>query len=92
MKIPSSFKLLGCTWKVHILAAKHWEDDEAVGYCKPDTAEIYIKRTRRDLMEHTYLHEVLHATLYAMGSKLYDKEEFVDGLSGLLHQVMTSGE
>jgi hypothetical protein len=43
--------------------------------------------------EQTFLHELVHFILDAMGkSELRANEEFVDLFAGLLHQALTTGE
>lgn len=93
MKIPSRFKLMGCEWTVRIIPAAEWQDAETVGLCSFERGEITIKqRDRADLMEQVLMHEYIHAVLEAMHSKLYDDEDFVDIVAGLLHQVLVTAE
>jgi hypothetical protein len=42
--------------------------------------------------EQAFLHELIHAVLYCMGNPMYDDEAFVDTMSGLIHQALTSAK
>lgn len=45
------------------------------------------------ILDHTFLHEVIHAILWEMGERrLYNNEKFVDLLSNLLCQVLRTLE
>lgn len=45
------------------------------------------------MIEHTYLHEVLHHILDMLGyHELQSDEQFVDSVSGLIHQALTTAE
>ena len=92
MKIPKSFQLLGREWRVIVIPKSKWQDAEAVGICVFDSCEIRLMRQKREAMEHVLMHEYTHAALYAMGSKLTTNESFVDNLSGLFHQILTTGK
>jgi len=49
-------------------------------------------RTQED-DEQTFLHELTHHILHAMGeTKLNDNEKFVDMFAGFLHQALTTME
>lgn len=57
---------------------------------QPDSETI--PRDRSD-NEQTFLHELTHHILHAMGeTKLNDNEKFVDMFSGFLHQALTTME
>jgi hypothetical protein len=46
-----------------------------------------------EMQEHTFLHELTHFILNAMGeSELRGNEKFVDVFSGLLHQALVTME
>ena len=92
MRRPKGFQLLGRHWTVRIIPKKDWKDEASVGLCSFEKCEISIMRNTPEAMEHVLLHEYLHAALDAMGSKLYSNEPFVDNLSGLLHQILTSAK
>ncbi len=91
MKIPKEFKLAGITWKV-------LEDpmmiDSAFGFCRQSEACIYLnpsKTISREMREQTFLHELVHSIMYAMGKSTHD-EEFVDVFSAFLHQYLKSAK
>lgn len=93
MKIPATFQLLGCTYVVGIVARKDWKfADDEVGMFDPLSKTIYIRKESKALMQHTFLHEVVHAILGAMNHSLYESEDFVDLFSGLLHQALLTAE
>ena len=94
MKIPGSFQLLGKSYSVRIIPEREWTESETWGVCSPEKRQIIIKGgLSRETTEHVYLHEVTHAILDAMGrDRLYADESFVDLLSGLFHQALTSGK
>lgn len=92
MKIPRTFRLLGTEYTVRLIPRDEWDQDaECVGLFKPQACEIHIQERSREAMEHTYLHELLHACILATGrDKLYKDEAFIDMLAGLLHQALTT--
>lgn len=94
MKIPKSFALHGTTYSVVIVRPEEWEgEDEDVGYFIPMRCVIVLKAVNRQLMEHTFCHELVHAIVNAMGEdKLYRNEKFVDTFAGLLHQALLTAE
>ena len=77
---------------MRIVPRVEWPDDNAIGICSFEKCEIKILKGPRLQMEHTFLHEAMHAILEAVNSPLYEKESFVDPVSGLLHQVLTTGD
>lgn len=98
MEIPKSFKLMGRTIKVEYLPMLNFKDG-AVGMAyhrshrvgiQPDCPEY--PRTKEDI-EQTFLHELTHHILFAMGeTKINDNEKFVDMFAGFLHQAITTME
>jgi hypothetical protein len=92
MKIPKRFTLLGCPYVVRVVPVSEWSMDDCVGIFLPQSREIRLRQDKRQALEHAFLHELTHAVLLAMGrEKLYGDEAFVDLLSGLFHQALTSG-
>lgn len=89
MNIPSSFSLLGLRYTVAVIPDAEWKfDPNTVGWWDNDAGRVSIRETSAQLMEHTFLHEVVHGCLSAMGrTALNDDECFVDLLAGLLHQA-----
>jgi hypothetical protein len=98
-RIPRSFQLLGHTIRVEILSVRAWQElgekydfDDAVGYFSPTDKLVLIKRGVQSEMLHTFAHELLHAILDSMNSKLSNDEVFVDNFGGLLAQALATFE
>lgn len=84
---------MGCKWTVRVVQAGEWQDGETVGICSFERSEILLKqRDLDDQLQQTLLHEYVHAALEAMHSKLYEDEDFVDVLAGLLHQILVTAK
>ena len=93
MKIPKQIYLLGHKWEVKILSKGDWPYEGEVGATNFPEMNIEILQGPNSFMEHTYLHELVHACLQYMGETDLDKNErFIDLLSGLIHQAMTLEE
>lgn len=93
MDIPAQITLFGCDYAVKVVQGADWKDEETVGMFYPYAKEIHVRIGAPQSMEHAYLHELTHAMLLAMGrQKLYEDEIFVDLLSGLLHQALTTAK
>lgn len=94
MKIPKSFQLHGTTYEVSCVPEKDWEGEaDELGYFMPQQRRIVVKAGDREIMDHTFCHELVHAVLTHMGEdKLTRNEKFVDMFGGLLHQAMTSAK
>ncbi len=98
LKIPKKITLMGTQYTINIV--EKIDDDElghCYGTCDKHNHVIDIAKTFRGQkvlpidMEITYLHELTHAILFALGEhRLNGKERFVEGFSGLLHQALTS--
>lgn len=95
--IPKKFQLLGYTWTVTHhdgpLSDPDKPDDKICGLCDFENHEIHLSGDLTpELLWHTFLHEMLHATLEAIGQpKLAKNEGLVDGLSGALAQALRPG-
>jgi hypothetical protein len=98
-RIPKSLCLLGHTITVRVCSKREWEqlcemsehiDEDDFGVWFQSKNLIVIRRTKRSLMWHTFVHELLHAVLDMMNSPLSYDEAFVDNLSGLLSQALDS--
>jgi hypothetical protein len=97
MTIPESVNLLGVAvpiiwWQDH---ERSEEELEYHGEAHFSSKIIYLAHTcrgkdlRQQLKEHTFFHEVLHQVLDSAGyKKLNNDEQFVDLVSGLLHQAL----
>lgn len=92
MRIPKSLKLMGHTVKVECLPPAKWKQKECVGYFSPRDMKIAVLKRPGTGTEHAFTHELTHAMLYCMGHALYEDEQFVDTLGGLLHQAMNSAK
>lgn len=95
MKIPKSFQLMGQPYNVMIVERWDWPEElsDAVGAFLPRVNKIRILRNSRELMEHTYIHELLHAVFGALGEdKLSNNEKLVDAAAGLIHQALTTAK
>lgn len=80
---------MGHTVSVMIVDAANWPYD-AHGFWDPGKNEILLVRQKRSMMLHTFWHEVTHAILDMMSSRLSHNEVFVDQFGGLLAQVVES--
>ena len=90
MNIPSKFKLVNYTWSVVMHPGPINEDgDTCHGTCCFNTRTITLDATLDpELLWHTWLHELLHAILNALGRPgLNEDEGLVDSVSGALAQV-----
>lgn len=90
MRIPTSFKLGGITWKVVLrkrLPGKYGECDLA-------KTTIYVKENiDQELKEQTFCHELIHAIMFARGISQEDHNETeVDAFATFLHQFLTSAQ
>src|SRR5438132_6955230 len=98
MQIPSRFVLLGQHWTVAFVEDLS-EQNDCVGDAQyrrnlirlqPNNGVVHRPQSQ---VEQTFLHELLHAILEALGEKeLNDNEKLVDLMAGLLHQAFTSAE
>jgi hypothetical protein len=89
--IPAAIQLLGHTWAVvlHDGYAIAPDGDECKGYCDFERQEIHLNATMPEsLLWHTFFHELTHAVLYYMGTKLCANEAFVDMVAGLYSQAL----
>lgn len=88
--IPKQFKLLNYTWSVVMVQGPVMSEGEPChGTCDTHTRTIHLDATMDpELLWHTWLHELTHAILNALGrSALFVDEDFVDSFSGGLAQV-----
>lgn len=85
MKIPSSFKLGGVTWKVERAPL-----NAALGLCYNGKALIQLEKDLPKAVEgQTFCHELVHAIQFAMGrhTEPHD-EQFTDAFAVFLHQYL----
>jgi len=92
--VPRSFKLLNRNYKVTRPKAIVVDNVELNGYCASDTATISIEKgLDKDLADETFLHEMTHAILFALGyDELSYDEKFVGSFSAALHQVLKTAK
>ena len=94
MRIPTSFPILGQTITVHTIPPEDWEyGEECVGCYESEWNTIAIRGdytgTKR---EQIFFHELVHACLDSLSSKLNHNEKFVDQLAGVLHQAFSKAK
>jgi hypothetical protein len=89
MNLPKKIEIAGITVNI-ILDGKLSEKEGALGVADYESQTITIcPDTGDDIMNQTYVHEIVHYILYIMGRrKLMMDEEFVECFSQLLYQVM----
>lgn len=89
--IPKRFKLLNYTWSVIGHDGMIVERGmQLYGKCDHDKHVITLNiAAPPDVVWHTFLHELMHATLEATGrTVLSADEDFVDSISGALAQAL----
>ena len=94
MSIPTSFELFGYTYKVE-LDQEIWDVDENFGEMmwlqKLIKLVPWSKTIKREQVEQTFYHELVHAILSDMGKvELSRDDEFVDLFAQLLYQYEKS--
>ena len=99
LKIPQSFQLMGHNFKVEWDNKLFFYGNQDLGLCDFNCNRIVIQPNtdsvprERSQIEHTYLHEMVHAILSTMGEQgLSDNEVFVDTFAGLLHQALQTSK
>lgn len=93
-RIPRHFQLLNHRITVRVLSKSEWpaKYSDAVGVWDNSRTEILLLRQPRTQLRHCFWHEVTHAVLDMMGSKLSTNEAFVDAFGGLLAQLNDTTE
>ena len=91
MRIPTRFTIINRDYKV--VDTPPNKEDPPFGQTFFDEAKIELNKVKcgkdRNILEHTFLHELIHVLLNALGhEKLNDDEAFVDSLAAVLHQYM----
>lgn len=89
MKIPTTLQIANRTWTVRRKKLR-----KAYGTTNFGRATITLDSALTgELLDHTFLHELLHATSGAMGwSAVNDDEDRLDALAGLLVQAFNTSE
>lgn len=90
MKPPTRFELQGRT--IRVVEVDEIANGDAYGSWDPDDDRMRIQADLpRDLRYATFLHECCHAWMDALNRHDLSKDEaFVDGLAGLVHQMLKS--
>ena len=92
MIIPKTYKQFGRDIKVSL---EPFDDLRTFnGLCSPDTGRIkLVKGLDTCHLEHVFLHEALHMMMNLMQRHdLYEDENFINVLSGLIHQMLHTGK
>ena len=93
-KIPKKFQVMGHTITVKRIPQSRWKAGKTcVGYFDPAHLTIAVcSGMPASAQEQTFWHEVTHCILFALNSPMYEDEEFVDQVGGLLQQIISSME
>lgn len=96
MVLPKKFQLMAHTWTVlHVegMIKDPDDGDECRGLCQFNDLTIQINTAQpASMVAHTFLHELLHAALWTVGSDLCTNENFVDSVAGALAHALESAE
>lgn len=96
MRIPKRFKILGKTISVHDdPMLRFTENADGMAYYVTNKIALQTDLPEYPLLnrEQIFIHELLHHCLDAMGEQeLRGNEKFVDLLSKVLHQAVTTME
>jgi hypothetical protein len=91
VNIPVTFKLANRRWHVRFKRMR-----KAHGKCSFDKARITLDPRLLDtpaVLRHTFIHELLHATSWAMGWDAVNRDEDrIDALAGMLAQAFDTME
>lgn len=92
--IPKQFQVMGHTITVKLIPKSRWKAGKnCVGYFDPAHLSIAVcSSLAPSAQEQTFWHEVTHCILFALNSPMYENEEFVDQVGGLLQQITSSME
>lgn len=95
MKIPKEIKILGVPWAVKQKTYLKLAGEKVSGACHYDIKEIHLERKLpKDILEKTYLHELMHAFLNESSLdeplNLEYEETLVESLSKFVHILLTS--
>ena len=92
MIIPKTYTQFGRTVNVSLQPPCDFQDYN--GICAPDKSIIkLVSGFERTHTEHTFLHEALHMQMSLMQRHdLYTDENFINVLSGLMHQMLHTGK
>ena len=89
MKIPKNIKICGVNYQVKF-SEKYLSENGLLGRIDYDNGIIHLtkKDVCKDVLEVTFLHELLHGMLHSMDSKMKKDEQFINALSNILYQVI----
>lgn len=89
--IPTHVPLLGHVIPVRVVRKADWKyDEDTMGIWDPRSNVIDLNdEFTGTQLEQCYFHELTHAMLDMLDHKLARNEQFVEQLSGLLHQAIT---
>jgi hypothetical protein len=92
--IPKQFNLISRTYKVIQLPKVINNGESVLGQCKSDLGILELRKNlKKELKEHTFLHETTHAILESLGYReLSEDEKFVDSFSNALYQVIKTSK
>ena len=91
MLIPEKFEQFGC--EITVEYDDELEHDECLGkaYLDMNKIKLTTRDIPRDMLEHSFLHEVVHFFLDKLGLDELNKDEAkVDAIAGLWHQYEKS--
>lgn len=85
-------KVAGIEYKVQVKELVD-NDPNTYGSCVYHDAHIEIRKgLSRERTEQTFVHELLHATIFEAGYRIEDYEEMVERVSVILHQVIKEND
>ena len=92
MIIPKTYTQFGRTFKVVPEKSSHLSAYNGIAH--PDQNLVVLDMALpRTLVEHNFIHEMLHNQMSLMQKfDLYNDENFINTLSGLIHQALTTGK
>lgn len=90
MVIPKKFKIVNRTYKVKPMSKEVVEGSKLLGdTCFKDALIRLDMDQPEECLEHTFLHELVHALLQvSTRPKLTHDEKLVDSIAGALHQYL----
>lgn len=85
-------KVAGIEYKVQVKELVD-NDPNTYGSCVYHDAHIEIRKgLSRERTEQTFVHELLHATIFEAGYRIEDYGEMVERVSVILHQVIKEND
>lgn len=102
MRIPKRVKLMGHTITVAVISKRDWYEFAPTVEVDPDEscavwipardAIVMMRQKNKELLFHTYWHELMHAILDMISHKLSRHEAFVDQTAALIAQAIATAE